>query len=68
MKRVQNGGFAMCRLLTRALRMTDSDSLGTLFGKDYLSAEGALRSLLAAKHVVDAGVAIRTRSTRQNVN
>jgi hypothetical protein len=53
---------------TQALRMIDPDSLGALFGKDNLSAEEALRSLLAAKHVVDAEVAIRARSTRQNVH
>lgn len=63
---------------TRALRLTDPNSLGVLdysvtppgglFGNDNLSAEEALRSLLIAKHVVDADAATRARSTEQNVH
>ena len=40
----------------------------TLFGKDNLSAEEALRSLLAARHVVGADAATRAHSTKQNVH
>lgn len=53
---------------TRALRLTDPNTHGMLFGKDNLSADEALRSLLIAKHVVDADAATRARSTEQNVH
>jgi hypothetical protein len=48
--------------------MTGPNSHGALLGKDNLFAEEALRSLLAAKHVVDADTAIRARPTEQNVH